>query len=76
MQIRRCTLCTVAKHLLAFCGAGGEVVEVSASVVKLGRDVATIEVQLRQQRTGQLVATVSREKGTPRTGGGGVGQKQ
>jgi hypothetical protein len=31
---------------------------VDASVIKLGRDVATIEVSLRQQRTGKLVATV------------------
>lgn len=37
---------------------GGEEVEVEAKVIKLGRDVATIEVLLRRQSTGQLVAQV------------------
>lgn len=39
---------------------GGETVYVDARVIKLGRDVATIDVQLRRNSsTGQLVATVS-----------------
>lgn len=38
---------------------GGGVVLVDARVIKLGRDVATIEVQLKHGSSGQLVATVS-----------------
>jgi acyl-coenzyme A thioesterase PaaI-like protein len=34
------------------------VVRVEASVLKLGRDVGVIDVQLRQHSTGQLVAMV------------------
>ena len=37
---------------------GGGRVQVEAHVIKLGRDVATIEVQLRDSSTGKLVATV------------------
>lgn len=60
LPLHHCNCCTL--HCTAAL-AGGEQVQVDARVIKLGRDVATIEVQLRRSSNGQLVATVSSSVG-------------
>ena len=55
-QLQTTSVLTVA-FLPKTSQAGGEEVEVEAKLVKLGKDIATVDVQLKSSRTGETVAT-------------------